>query len=415
MTITGSDLLWNTCKLGDFLTLKRGYDLPKRRRSGGIIPVVSSSGVSDYHSVAMANGPGVVTGRYGTIGEVFYIDCPFWPLNTALYVSDFKGNDPRFVSYLLRTLDFLAYSDKGAVPGINRNHLHEALITVPVSVDEQRAIASILGALDNKIDLNRKISATLEAIARALFKSWFVDFDPVRAKAEDREPGLPAEIASLFPNSFDYEGKPEGWERVVLREAADILSGGTPTKSSADFWNGPIPWISPKVMMNIHVFDSTDRVMSEAIGNGTRLAASGSVLLMVRGMGLHHGVRISQARRDVTFNQDVKALVPKRLSGTHLLFGMLDAAPYLFSKVQASGHGTGTLPTDIIDSISFVTPANADLCAKLIFPLDMLNDRIATSSAESATLSIIRDTLLPKLISGELRVGEAERVLAASA
>jgi type I restriction enzyme S subunit len=169
---------WRECALGDAIELKRGYDLPQQERRAGAVPIVSSSGVTDYHVEAMAKGPGVVTGRYGTLGQVFYIEQDFWPLNTTLYVRDFKGNDPRFISYFMRGLDFLAYSDKAAVPGLNRNHLHQARVVVPTDVAEQRAIAHILGTLDDKIELSRRMSETLEAMARALFKSWFVDFDP---------------------------------------------------------------------------------------------------------------------------------------------------------------------------------------------------------------------------------------------
>ncbi|WP_200900312.1 restriction endonuclease subunit S [Rubrobacter aplysinae] len=95
---------WRSATLGDLVELKRGYDLPQRLRTQGTSPIVSSSGVTGYHSEAKVPGPGVVTGRYGTLGEVFYIADNFWPLNTTLYVRDFKGNDPRFVSYFLRLL-----------------------------------------------------------------------------------------------------------------------------------------------------------------------------------------------------------------------------------------------------------------------------------------------------------------------
>jgi len=182
---------WVETTLGDVIELKRGYDLPSRERTPGSVPLVSSSGVTDHHSEAKVKGPGVVTGRYGTLGQVFFVRDDFWPLNTTLYVRDFKGNDPRFVSYFLKGLDYLAYSDKAAVPGLNRNHLHQATVRFPSDVHEQRTIAHILGTLDDKIELNRRVSETLEAMARALFKSWFVDFDPVRAKAEGRDPGLP--------------------------------------------------------------------------------------------------------------------------------------------------------------------------------------------------------------------------------
>lgn len=275
---------------------------------------------------------------------------------------------------------------------------------------EQRAIASILVVLDDKIELNRRMNETLEAMARAIFKDWFVDFGPTRAKMEGRTPYLAPEIWSLFPDRLDGEGKPEGWQRISLREAADVSSGGTPTKNNMAYWNGSIPWISPKVMTGLHVSDSDQRVTPAAVGNGTRLAPAGSVLLMVRGMGLHQGVRVSQARNDVAFNQDIKALVPRRISAAHLLFGMLDATPYLFSKVEASGHGTGTLPTDIVETVQFVSP-RAVAYNELVVPLDLLNEKIALNNQEAETLAATRDLLLPKLMSGEIRVREAEKIV----
>jgi type I restriction enzyme S subunit len=276
-------------------------------------------------------------------------------------------------------------------------------------IDLQRAIGSILGALDDKIDLNRRMNETLEALALAIFKDWFIDFGPTRAKAEGHPPYLAPDVWALFPDRLDAEGKPDGWDRLDLREAADVLSGGTPDKSHAEYWGGDIPWISPKVMTGMHVSTSDELVTPVAIGNGTRMAKSGSVLLMVRGMGLHQRVRISQARGDVSFNQDVKALIPRRIASSHLLFAMLDAAPILFSKVEASGHGTGKLPTDIIETIEFVSPVGPAY-AQLVSPLEAINEKIALNNEESITLAATRDLLLPKLMSGEIRVREAERV-----
>lgn len=126
---------WRVGKLIDICELKRGYDLPTARRNPGPYPIVSSSGISGYHDSFMVSNSGVVTGRYGTIGEVYYINQSFWPLNTSLYVCDFKGNPSRYVVYALRGLDFRKYSDKAAIPGINRNHLHETkVVLAPQSV-----------------------------------------------------------------------------------------------------------------------------------------------------------------------------------------------------------------------------------------------------------------------------------------
>jgi type I restriction enzyme S subunit len=116
---------WERKTLGDLLTLKRGYDLPEARRTRGDVPVVSSAGISGFHNEKKADAPGLVTGRYGTIGEVFFIDEDYWPLNTALYVIDKKANPPIFLLHVLRQALANVQSDKAAVPGLNRNILHK--------------------------------------------------------------------------------------------------------------------------------------------------------------------------------------------------------------------------------------------------------------------------------------------------
>ena len=211
---------WQGMLLGDFVELKRGYDLPKKQRTAGEVPLVSSAGVSDTHGEAKVAGPGVVTGRYGTIGEVYYVEEDFWPLNTTLYVRDFKGNVPKFVYYFLKTIDYLQYSDKAAVPGVNRNHLHTAEILVPTSTDMQQRIAEILAVLDDKIQLNHQINQTLEQMAQAIFKSWFVDFEPVKAKIAARKHWLamqPAnESASPVCYASDAKYRPPGDESPAV-------------------------------------------------------------------------------------------------------------------------------------------------------------------------------------------------------
>jgi len=138
---------WRQTTLGAVATLQRGFDLPYRERKPGIVPVITSAGPADFHSDAQVRGPGVVTGRYGTIGEVFLVEEDFWPLNTTLYVKDFHGNDPRFVAYLLRTIDFSTHSGKSGVPGVNRNDLHPLPIQLP-PLSEQQKIATALSDLD---------------------------------------------------------------------------------------------------------------------------------------------------------------------------------------------------------------------------------------------------------------------------
>ena len=223
---------WRETTLGEVALLQRGFDLPAKERRSGKIPIVSSSGISGSHSEVGVRGPGVVTGRYGTIGQVFLVKEDFWPLNTTLWVKDFHGNDPQFISYLLRTIDFHSCSDKSSVPGVNRNDLHRIPVFCP-PLPQQKTIGRILGALDDKIELNRKMNRTLEAMAKALFQSWFIDFDPVRAKLDGQNPmGMDPATAALFPNSFmdsELGPIPNGWEVKSISDVTfHVTKGDTP-------------------------------------------------------------------------------------------------------------------------------------------------------------------------------------------
>ena len=164
-------------RLGDLINLKRGYDLPENKRREGPYPVISSAGITGYHDDYMVEGVGVVTGRYGTLGEMYYVDGKYWPHNTALYVTAFKGNDPKYIYYLLSCLGRIRTSDKSAVPGVNRNELHEMAIPAITDRNQQKKIAAVLSALDTKIDCNNRINAELEAMAKTLYDYWFVQFD----------------------------------------------------------------------------------------------------------------------------------------------------------------------------------------------------------------------------------------------
>jgi len=403
---------WHDGILGDFITLKRGYDLPKQDRRPGSIPIISSSGVSDYHVVAMARGPGVVTGRYGTLGQVFYVDEDYWPLNTALYVSDFKGNDPRFVNYFLKTLDFFAYSDKAAVPGLNRNHLHEAQVHFPKSIGEQREIASILGALDDKIELNRKISATLEAMARAIFTSWFVDFDPVRAKADGRSAGLATEIAALFPDAFEdsVDGDtPVGWLNVPLSDVMTFEGGSQPPASEfisepldgyvrlvqiRDFYTDAHQTFVPDTS-RLRKFDVNDLMIARYGSSGS--SSTDSLGRICRGLSGAYNVALVK-------------VIPKRHIREFLgYFLQSDTFQSAIKGMGTRSVQSGFRKEDL--STIYVTIAPENVHEQFERIATTVWQRKQSLEIESRILSQLRDTLLPKLISGQLRVSEAERIL----
>jgi type I restriction enzyme S subunit len=409
---------WRDLTLGDAIELKRGYDLPSRDRRSGPFPIVSSSGISGRHSEAKAKAPGVVIGRYGTLGEVHYVTEDYWPLNTALYVRDFKGNDPRFVSYFLRSLDFGAYSDKAAVPGLNRNDLHTEQISLP-PLGEQRAIAHILGTLDDKIDLNRRMNETLEAMARALFKSWFVDFDPVHAKAEGRDPGLPQSLADLFPDSFEDSelGEiPRGWKVRSLSDCVDVARGLSYKGSGLSASGVPMHNLNSIYEGGGYKHDGLKHYDGDY--KSQHVARAGDLIVANTEQG-HDRLLIGYAAMvpsrfgsESIFSHHIYRVRPtadSKLTADYLCHLLNTAAMHDIVSGYANGTTVNMLPIDGLQSpLIVVPPARAVAAFSGIAAAARM--RHEEMIEESHTLAALRDALLPKLISGELRVKDSARV-----
>ena len=402
---------WQEASLGEVIELKRGYDLPQRKRIPGSVPLVSSSGVTYYHTEAKVRGPGVVTGRYGTLGEVFFVPSDFWPLNTTLYVRDFKGNDPRFISYFLRGLDFSAYSDKAAVPGLNRNHLHQAAVRYPADITEQRAISHVLGTLDDKIELNRRMNETLEAIARALFKSWFVDFEPVRAKMDGRWwrgeslPGLPAEHYDLFSDRLVYSELgpiPEGWEVTALGEVVE-LNPPEPMKRGI-----LAPYLDMAALPTSG--SGPEKAVLRGFKSGTRFR-NGDTLLARITPCLENGKTAyvqSLPEGIVGWGSTefivLRAVPPVPPEYTYLLARDAGFREHAIQSMTGTS-GRQRVQVDAIAPYPLPSPTTETWngFSALVSPLFA---QIEFNRKESLALTAQRDTLLPGLVSGDVRVGE---------
>jgi type I restriction enzyme S subunit len=185
--------------LDDFVRLKRGYDLPERDRREGEVPILGSFGITGRHDTAKQQGPGVTIGRSGaSIGVATYYDGPYWPLNTTLYVENFKGNDPRFAYFVLDAIDFRPHNSGAAQPSLNRNYLGSIRVWRP-ELSAQRKVATALGSLDDLAANNQRRIELLENMARLLYRQWFVHF---------RFPGY--EGVKLADS--DLGPIPEGWD-----------------------------------------------------------------------------------------------------------------------------------------------------------------------------------------------------------
>jgi type I restriction enzyme, S subunit len=197
---------WQHLPLGQSLTLQRGYDLPHRERREGDVPIVSSSGESGLHSEPAATAPGIVTGRYGTIGEVFYVERDYWPLNTTLFVKDFKGNNPKFLYFILKTIDFAMHSGKSGVPGVNRNDLHTLEIQLP-PLPEQKAIAAALSDTDELIAGLEVLIAKKRAIKQGAMQQLLTGHKRLPGFAGGH-PGNVSDLIELSPQRKRHTSQP---------------------------------------------------------------------------------------------------------------------------------------------------------------------------------------------------------------
>lgn len=406
---------WKEISLGEFVTLKRGYDLPHERRRAGSVPILGSSGITGWHNESRARGPGVTIGRSGALGVVNYSSVDFWPLNTALFVDDFHGNDERYAYYFLKTLDFTIFNSGSAQPSLNRNFIHPLRVIVP-PIEDQRAIACILGTLDDKIALNRKMGETLEALARALFQSWFVDFDPVRAKTEGRDPRLPMEVADLFPDSLENSelGEiPRGWVTAPLGSVASTIeTGKRPNGGVAGIHSG-IPSIGAESIDGLGVFDYSKSkfVPIEFFSSMKSGRVSDHDVLLYKdggrpGLFEPHTTLVGLGFPFATcaINEHVYRLrTDPAIPQSYLFFWLSSASVMEEMRTKGTGVAIPGLNSMQVRSLRMLIPPGSLLDAFDRFAAPLIA-RILRGARESRELSLLRDELLPRLVSGEVRV-----------
>ncbi len=393
---------WDYTTIGEFSAFVYGKSLPKQRRNAlGDIPVFGSNGIVGYHDTALTDGPTVIIGRKGTVGAVHYSPGPCWPIDTTFFVTGKDANLLRFTYYALKTLDLESMNTDSAVPGLNRNAAHARALWVPLE-SEQRAIAHILGTLDDKIELNRRMNETLEEMARAIFKSWFVDFDPVRAKMDgswrrgESLPGMPAEMYDLFPERLvDSElGEiPEGWEVGTVGDCFHLTMGQSPPGRTYNDEGDGLPFFQGCSDFGFRY--PTNRRFCTA---PTRIAESEDTLVSVRApVG-----DINKAWERCCIGRGLAALQHKSGSPSFTYYSVW-AIQQEIQQYEHTGTVFGAINKEQFKALKTVEPklAAVDLFETFVLPLD---ERIRLNVSESRTLSGLRDTLLPKLISGELRV-----------
>ena len=395
---------WRTTTLGEVVTLQRGFDLPRTERKLGSYPVIASTGPVGTHDRAVVQGPGVVIGRSGSLGGGQFIKHDFWPLNTTLWVKDFNNNDPRFCYFFLKSLDLAQFNAGSGVPTLNRNHIHPLPVRVP-PLPEQRAIAHILGTLDDKIELNRRMNETLEEMARGLFKSWFVDFDPVRAKMERRDTGLPPDVADLFPDRLvesELGEIPEGWEVKTLNYFAAL---------------NPESWSRtnhPKGVEYVDLANTKWGVIEatqyyswkDAPSRAKRVLRSGDTIVGTVRPG--NGSYSLVGHEGLTGSTGFAVFRPIHPRYRELVYLSATRAENIKRLAhRADGAAYPAVRPNVVEETRVVGPSvDTDILNIFSMTVAPIVNRMESNKAEAHTLAALRDTLLPKLVSGELRVRE---------
>jgi type I restriction enzyme S subunit len=399
---------WRASTWGEEISLEYGKALRGHDVGSGSYRVFGSNGAIGWTSEALSQGPGVILGRKGAYRGVRYSREPFFVIDTAYYVVPKSEMDMRWLYYAIQYYKLGEIDDGSPIPSTTRAAVYMLDLDVP-PLPEQRAIAHILGLLDDKIEVNRRMSETLEAMARAFFKSWFVDFDPVHAKVDGRDPGLPRPLADLFPNSFEDSelGEiPKGWRVGRFGDVVEQLR------------EQENPLSSPETLYQHFSLPAFDEGQSPKIEYGETIKSqksrvpSGVVLLSKLNPEIER-VWLVDVRSTERAVCSTEFLVLRARPPFTRSFVYCFARSPLFRQ-QIEGLVTGTskshqrAQSESILNLAAVIPDSA-VAAAFDRSADNLLARTLECRRASRTLAALRDTLLPKLVSGELRVGDAER------
>ena len=318
--------------------------------------------------------------------------------------------DPTYASYFLShpaSREWVVRHAVGAtMPNLNSSILGALPFLLP-STTEQRAIAGVLGALDDKIEQNRRTARALERLAKAIFRAWFVDFEPVKAKAAGAAsfPSMPQPVFDALPTRFvdsDIGPVPEGWEVKALSSVCTLVGGGTPKRSESAYWGGDVPWYSVKDAPSdgeIWVINTSEQITDHGLANSAaRIVPKGSTIISARGtVG-----KLAMSGTAMAFNQSCYGLLPGNGSSFGHLHLLLQAA---VAQLQQRTHGSvfDTITGATFDGLMVAKPKD-DVVSAFEVVVAPLLDVLLASLQESSKVAEVRDYLLPKLVSGNVRV-----------
>ena len=369
---------WKEYKLGDVLTIKYGKD--HKQLADGDIPIYGSGGIMRYGERSLYDGPSILIPRKGSLNNVIYANKPFWTVDTMFWsvINDSIAN-PLFVYYSICKKDFASLNVGSAVPSLTVPVIEDIDILLPPKATQDK-VASVLKSLDDKIKVNRRINDNLEQQAQALFKYWFVDFEPFK-----NGQFVDSELGKI----------PEGWKVGYLSEIADIIMGQSPNGSTYNengegiiFYQGRAEFGTR--FPSIRLFTT----------NPTRIAPANSILISVRApVG-----DINITHKECCIGRGLASAVSRTNKSAFLLYTLFSLKSDL-DKFNAEGTVFGSINRKALETLKILIPTN-DLISKFEAIVASMDQQILILHIESENLKILRDTLLPKLMSGELKIND---------
>lgn len=372
-----------TIRFDDFIRLNRGFDLPDYKIEKGEYPVITSTNIKAFHKEYKVEGPMVVTGRSGSLGKVQYIEGRCWPLNTSLYVKDYKGNFPRYVYYFLQMMHLEQYNAGAGVPTLNQNHLHSLKIKIHEKKLQQK-IASILSAYDRLIENNTRRIRLLEQMAENLYKEWFVRF--------------------RFPEHENVEmvnGLPKGWEIKIIADFGRIETGKTPPMSNRDLYGGDILFVKTPDMHGKMFVRSTSETLSQEGNNYQRTKLLPINSIMVSCIGTAGVVSINTNLAHT--NQQINSIILNNLEDLEWLYYACRQLKPTIELFGATGATMTNLSKGKFEKLKIVVP-KVDFRGAFHKRIRPYFKEIYALEQQNTLLTRQRDLLLPRLMSGKLEV-----------
>ena len=378
---------WKTYRLGDLCSrIKSGKGIPASEVSTtGEYPVIGGNGIRGYTNTSNFNGVCAVVGRQGAYcGNVRFFSGEAYMTEHAVVIVGNELADTRYLAYLLSIMQLGHLSAQSAQPGLSVQTLSKLSINIP-DISTQRRIVGILGSLDDKIELNRRINANLEAQAQALFRSWFVDFEPFRDG-----PFVDSELGKI----------PQGWKEGNYTDIVEIRGGGTPKTDMQEYWNGNIPFFSPKdVGAGCFILDTEKHITAKGLENcNSSLFQPNTVFITARGtVG-----KVVMSGTEMAMNQTNYALLGKQNIPQYYVYHItLQLVGRLLKKANGAVFNAITTRDFACEQIVIPPYSTIKHFSDIVKPI---YENILLNEVQSNRLSALRDTLLPKLMSSELSV-----------